>query len=446
MDEDTGTVAPVVEPAADNVELKVQPALEKRAASAKDVRQVFYAVGLTPEDADAAIDQRLSLADVNQRAIDHMKKKGAEQPKISAVQVGKSFDDPAQIRLAMVDALVAKMRPGSAISGPAQKYRDYRLVDLAVELANAAGVTLENPRSPNSVFDQVLSGGVHSSADFPKLLEAAANKTLLASYDVAAPTYRAWCAQRSFNDFKAHKFLRIGDFPAFTSSPEPATVTFGTASENRESVTPVAYTTGIKFTREALINDDLGALANFSGMVGVRAAADENRLAYAALAANPALSDGVTLFYATTHSNLAGTASTIDVANVALGIKAMRVQTSLDGLKLNLNPTILVCGPAKELVARQLLAAVTPAATANVNPYSGAFQLIVDANITGNEWYLFASPALAPVMVYGYVAGAMGPEVWVTRDENTRGLAINAGLDFGVGAIDFRGAYKNAGA
>lgn len=429
------------------IELTLITKDEPKPASPRDVRTIFYAAGLKPEDADDAIDQRLTIDAVNARATAHLVKVRASQPATTA-RPASDHQDPSAVRLAMVDALAARMQPGTKIDGLAAKYRGYRLADLAVELAAMDGITFDNPRSAESVFAQLFSGpGAHSSSDFPKLLEAAANKTLMARYQAAAPTYRAWCAQRSFADFKAHKFLRLGDFPAFTASPEPATVTFGTASENRESVTAAAYTSGISFTREALINDDLGALSDFAGMVGVRATADENRLAYAALAANGTLADGVAIFStASTRLNLASSGGAIDVTTVAAGRKAMRNMTSLDGLKLNIMPRYLVVGPAYELIAEQLLTAIQAAVITNVNPFSGKLELVVDANITGNAWYLFADPAAVPCFVYGYVAGAQGPEVWVTRNDNTRALDIRAGLDFAVGAIDFRGAYKNPGA
>lgn len=427
-------------------ETAIQTPCEKVMPAAKpaEIRQLFAAAGLSVEDADDAINNRITMAEAYVAVGKHTLAKAQSQPTISPIAVGHSYDDPSVIRAAVVDAMVSKMTC-KAPEGAARKYVDCRTHELAVAVCEANGQKLENPRSARAVFDQVFAVGLHGSSDFPKILQDAGNKVLLQQYTAQAPTYRAWATQRPFADFKAHKFLRLGDFPAFTASGAPATVVFGTASENREQVTAVAYTSGIGLSREELINDDLGALSGFAGGIGVRAAADENRLAYAVLAANAVLSDGVALFHST-HGNLAGTASTIDVANMALAIKAMRVQTSLDGLKLNLVPTILVCGPAKELVARQLLASIQPNAVSSVNPYSGSLTPVIDANITGNEWYLFASPAAAPTVVYGYVAGQNGPEIWVERDMDTRGVIIRAGLDFACGAIDYRGAYKNAGA
>ena len=420
--------------------------LAKQPAKPADVRTAFYAVGLKPEDADAAIDERLSLDEVDARAIAHLAAKRAAEPAISAVQVGKSYDDPAAIRAALVDAIAARLEPGRKAEGMAGKYRGYRVGDIAAELAVAHGLTINDRLNMRSVFDQVLAIGMHTTSDFPLLLQDAANKVLEASYALQAPTYRAWAARRNFNDFKAHKFLRIGEFPSLVATKEPATITWKTIGEQREQITPAEYTAGLALTREALINDDLGALSDIANGAAGQAARDENTLAYAMLAANAVLSDGVALFSVATHANLASSASTIDVANIALAVKAMRVQTSISGQKLNLMPATLVCGPAKELVAQQLLATIQPATVANVNPYSGKLELVVDANISGNEWYLFAPTSAAAVAVWGYVGGANGPEVWVTRDEDTRGVMIRCGLDFAVGAVDFRGAFKNAGA
>jgi hypothetical protein len=278
------------------------------------------------------------------------------------------------------------------------------------------------------------------------LLSEAANKSLLANYQAAAPTYRQWAARRQFNDFRDHNFLRVGDFPEFKEiGGEGGEVKYGTLSENREQVRAKELNTGIIVGRRLLINDDLSALADFSSMIAVRSAADENKRVYGLLATNPALSDGVALFHAN-HGNLAAAASKIDATNVGLAVAALRKQKSLDGLVLNLTPAFLICGPDKEMEARQLLTAVTPSKAADVNPWSGSMTLIVDANITGNTWFIGCVPEAAPSVVFGYVTGAEGPQIRTEIDFDTRAVKVAAGLDFGCGVIDFRGLHKNAGA
>jgi phage major head subunit gpT-like protein len=180
-------------------------------------------------------------------------------------------------------------------------------------------------------------------------------------------------------------------------------------------------------------------------MIALRAAVDENRQAYGVLAANGNLSDGKALFH-TDHANKAAAGTVIDAGSIAAAVSALRSQKSLDGLVLNLQPAFLVVGPAKEVEARKILASVTPTKTSDVNVWAGFAELIVDAEITGNAWYLFAAPAAAPVVIYGYVSGSEGPQVRTERDFDTQSVKVAAGLDFAVGAVDFRGAYSNAGA
>ena len=66
-------------------------------------------------------------------------------------------------------------------------------------------------------------------------------------------------------------------------------------------------------------------------------------------------------------------------------------------------------GPAYEVAARQILAAVNATKASDVNVWSNVAELVVDANIAGNSWYLFAAPSAAAVAVYGYVGGSEGP-------------------------------------
>lgn len=204
------------------------------------------------------------------------------------------------------------------------------------------------------------------------------------------------------------------------------------------------YNTGIAVGRRLLINDDLSALSDFSSMIAVRSASDENKLVYGLLG-TAVLSDTKALFHAD-HGNLAQTPSAIDAANVGIAVAALRKQTSLDGLVLNLAPAFLIVGPDREMQGRQLLAAITPTKPGDVNPWSGLAELVVDANIAGNAWYLGCVPEAAPTVVYGYLSGAEGPQVRTEVDFETRAVKVAAGLDFGYGAIDFRGMFRNAGA
>lgn len=425
-------------------DISTQP-VQTRAQINAEIRSIARTAGLPTAWADTQIDAEAELDAVRAAALAEMQNRSAAAAGIRSTAriVNDDNNDPVAMRTAMADALAHRMAPAACkLEGRAAEYRGARVLDMVGELATACGERI-NTRDPEALLQRAI--GSHSSSDFPLLLASAANKALLAQYEGAAPTYRSWAARRPFGDFREHSFLRVGDFPAFKEINEGGEVTYGTIGENAEKVRAKEYGAGIAIGRRALINDDLSALADFSSMIATRAAADENRLAYGVLSTNGALSDTKALFH-TNHANLATTPSTIDGTNVALAVAQLRAQTSLDGLKLNLQPAFLVCGPAKEVAARQLLAAITATKASEVNVWSGFAELIVDANISGNEWYIFANPAAAPSIVYGYVAGAEGPQIRTERDFDTQAVKVAASLDFAAGAIDFRGAVKNAGA
>jgi hypothetical protein len=188
------------------------------------------------------------------------------------------------------------------------------------------------------------------------------------------------------------------------------------------------------------------------GSAGDRVANWENALMFALVLSAGGLgpnllTDGVAVFNTATHGNLAAAGTVIDVANVGVGRAAMAKQKSLDGLFLNLAPTVLLCGPDKQTQAEQLLTQITPAQTSNAVPESlRRLQVVADANIAGNPWYLFADPQAAPVFVYGFLEGFTGPRLSTQEQWSVQGMSVKLEHDFGVAAIDFRGGYRNPGA
>lgn len=416
-----------------------------RAAINMEIRSIAGTAGLGDNWANQQIDNEAQLDTVRAAALAAMAQRSAAANSIrsTGATIITDHTDPVAIRSAMADALAHRLAPAVCkIEGRAIEYRGSRILDMVGELATANGDRL-NLRDQDALLQRAV--GAHSTSDFPLLLAAAANKALLAQYQVAAPTYRKIAARKPFGDFKPHQFMRVGDFPAFKEIAENGEVKYGSISESAEKVTAKEYGTGIAIGRRALINDDLSALSDFSSMIALRAAVDENAMAYKVLRDNAALSDGKALFHAD-HGNKAASGTTLDGTNVGAAVAALRGQKSLDGLVLNLQPAFLVVGPAREVAARQLLAAVQATKASDVNVWSGFAELIVDAEITDNRWYIFASPGSAPVVVYGYVGGAEGPQVRTERDFDTQAVKVAAGLDFAAGAVDFRGAYLNAGA
>lgn len=453
----TTTAAPTEEPAQTTKTTETtttrttDPKTLTRAQRNAEIRSIGRLSGLGATWIDAQLDSDADLSAVRAAAFSEMQRRSG--PTITSVQVIQDNGDPIQVRSAMADALAVRVAPGvvKTLEGRGREFAQWSALDMAAELIRLRGGHVD-VRSRYALADMLLTrSGAMSTSDFPLLLEATANKVLMPAYQAAAPTFMKWTAQRGFNDFKPQSYLTMGDFPAMQEiTAEKGEVKFGSISEHREKVAAKEWATGISITRRALINDDLGALGDFTSMAAIRVAYDQNSRVYAMVQSNagagPALADGNGVFH-NSHGNVAGSGATIDETSVNAAIIAMGAMTTLDGLKMNLRPRFIVCGPAKEMAARKLLAAITPATTADVNVWAGQFELIVDANIVGNRWYAFADPAIAPVFVHGYVNGGQSaPTAKSEIDFDTLAVKVRVGLDWGYGAIDFRGAYTNAGA
>jgi hypothetical protein len=92
------------------------------------------------------------------------------------------------------------------------------------------------------------------------------------------------------------------------------------------------------------------------------------------------------------------------------------------------------------------VAEINPAKTDDVNPLSGMLEVLVESRLGYSKaWYLFADPAVVPVLEHAYLTGSQGPQIATREGFDVMGLDLRVHLDFGCGAVDFRGAYRNPG-
>ncbi len=398
---------------------------------------------------EAAIRDRVSPEVLRGRLWDAFTS-GAARPSLPArPDTGPSNEDPSQILDAMAEALAARTMPGyqAPATGRHTEFLGWRPSDMIGELLRARGER-NVPRNPTILAERAF----HTTSDFPALLSAAANKMLLAAYAPAAPTYRTLFLRRDFRDFKPHRHLRVGDFPTLLPLSENGEVQAGTMSESQELVFLQTFARRIRVTRQMLVNDDLGAFTDFASMIGRRVADFENATAYALV--NSAGGDGPTLITgaaavfgtAAARANKAGAGTALDLPNLALGRAAVMRQKTLDGLPIAVGAQMrLLVGPNQELAARQLTVSVQATQISNANVYAGFVQPLVEPLIPANRWYLFSDPMAAPVYVYGYLNGAEGPQVTTGNVQGVDGVEVSVIFDFGVGAIDWRGAWFNPG-
>lgn len=439
-------------PDLDAIRAEAERAAAERIASYEPV--LAAARGLLSDEVvgtmrQAAIRERVSAEVLRARLWDTFTSSAARPSLTARPETGPANDDPAALLDAMAEALAARSMPGYQPGGSGRhaEFMGWRPSDMVAELLRRRG-DRNVPRNPVQLAERAF----HTTSDFPLLLSAAANKMLLAAYQPAQPTYRQIFLRRDFRDFKPHRHLRVGDFPTLLPLAENGEIQAGTMSESQEIVLLQTFARRIRVTRPMLVNDDLGAFTDFAAAIGRRVADFENATAYALL--NSASGDGPTLatgaapVFATAaaRANKAAAGTALDLNNVATGRAAVMRQKTLDGLPIALGSAMrLLVGPNQELPARQLTVAVSATQTSNANVYAGFIQPLVEPLIPANRWYLFADPLATPVYVYGYLNGAEGPQVTTGPVSGVDGVEVSVIFDFGVGAIDYRGAWFNPG-
>lgn len=399
--------------------------------------------GLPTAFADALIASNKSVEACLDDITAKWKENGdVDTPMIGAPTARITRDEADTKRQGMAQALVAQLTGKAPESDKANAFMGYGLIDMAAETIGHRG----RIRSAGEKIEVFMAAG-HSRSDFSGIFENALNKVLLDRYEVQAPTYRRIARKRNFNDFRVHPMVRAGDMPKLLPIAENGEIKFGTFGERKETAILAPYGIGLRFSRQMFIDDDLGAIYDMLNDYGAAIADFEEETFYTFKAAATLASDGLAVHVAG-HNNLAGSGGAINVTTVGVGRAAIRKQTTIDGKKMNLAPSILLVGPDKETEADQLVTSITASQTSNVNPFSGRLEVVSSAQITGNRWELYVDPNRpgGACFVYGYLSGAEAPRIRMDEPFGQQGMAMTVEHDFGLGAIDFRGTYANHGA
>jgi len=359
-------------------------------------------------------------------------------------QIGR--DETETLRRGVEDALAIHLGERAEPNEAARPFMSARaLPDIAADYVGYRGRL-----GGFAEREDVLRRAMHSTSDFPILLENAMNRSLRARYLAATPTYRAIAQQRTYMDFRDHISVRDGDFPQLKEVKETGEIVGGTFSESKEKTAVKAYGIQVPFSRQLLVNDNLGAIARVLANRSDAVARFEEETFYAMLlsasGAGPTLLETTRAVFNTTDKTLAATPSVIDNANLGKGRAALRNMKTKDGTLINVTPSILLVGPDKETEAQGVLSPLYAATAANVPLFQTLLSLKVSAQITGNVWYLFSDPSVGANFEWGLLEGYQAPRMRMDEPFGVQGMAVSLEHDFGCGAIDYRFGYRNAGA
>ena len=357
---------------------------------------------------------------------------------------GRSSDDPSLLIPALAEALACRAGAGQP-NGRAREFMNETLPGMAARLLEAGGISTRG-LSPSDI----IARSMHTTSDFPALLTAAGDRLLAPAFEPAASGIRSLCRMRVANDFRQLSTIRFAGVDRLAEVREGGEVTRGTAFEATESYRVRTFARSVSISRQALVNDDLGA---FDAMraIGRAAATTEAEELLTLLTANsgagPNLADGNPLFR-TQRNNLAASAGAIDITNVSTGRAAMRsLQVDLNGVTIANTPRYLLVGPARETAAEQFVATITAPQTSNVNPFAGRLEVVVEPRLSGNAWYLFADPAEAAMFEMATLGATGGlPQVETFTGPDQLGVTLRVVHDFGIGAVSPIGGWRNPGA
>lgn len=301
--------------------------------------------------------------------------------------------------------------------------------------------------------------GYHVTSDFASVLANVANKGLQRMFQLTRETYTQWTVAGTLPDFKQAKRVALGDAPRLVRKPEGGEVSFGAISDKGENIQLLTYARAVSVSREAIINDDLGAFTRLTNAFGGAARQLEADLVYSVLTANAALADGFALFDATNHGNLVtGSGNSLATAGVdalsnvrALGRRQTGIApgngetpffVSVDLVHLRVPENL-------ETAAQKLVASIQAQQVSNVNPFQGTYETVMAEPRLGAvsqiAFYLMANPGIIDTIEVSHLQGESGPLIESRLGWTTEGVDMKCRLDVGVAATEYRGLYKNNG-
>jgi len=301
---------------------------------------------------------------------------------------------------------------------------------------------------PMGIFQRAMT-----TSDFTNVLADVANKALLEGFANAEESYDEWAdTSGRVNDFKTHVFARASEAPSLAEiNPDGGEYKYGSMADAKESVAVVDYGIIVPFTRKAMVNDDLGALADIREKLGAAAKRKYGDLVYAVLTANANMGDGLALFEASTHKNYVSSGAVPAVAGLQTAFAAMATQTDINGIQnLNVRPVYVLSPWALKGTWDQLLINTYPivpgsSGTPAVNPYS-YLKAVYDSRLDADEtagWYLAAKKGMTVKLFT--LNGNMTPMMETREGWTVDGMEFKARVTAAAKAMDYRGLYFNEG-
>ncbi len=396
------------------------------------IRAIGKEAGLPADSIDDMITRKLTTDEARGEAFEYLKRQIPAQPIRSAIPASVSpngHDDPDFRARAMADALYLRADPTHEVDESARPFVGSSIPFLARQSLEANQISTMGMSEAT-----IVTRALHTTSDIPNILADFARRTLRGAYEAAPSGVKAIARRTTNQDFRTKHVLRIGEFRR------------GSIGESKEAYKIDTYGRVFGITRQAIVNDDLGAFTDTSRTIGVAADQFEAQFLVDLLQSNPNLEDGNPVFDAA-HGNVTSLVTAALLSGFEEARRALRTMKGLDGTTaINAVPTALLAPAALETEVEQIVEAnIAPTTVTDANPFRAKFSLVVDPRLDVNgadELYMFADAATLPVLEYAHLAGEEGVQVETRAGFDVDGVEIRARLDFGGGFVDYRGGFR----
>ncbi len=323
--------------------------------------------------------------------------------------------------------------------------------------------TLEGDRRATFAFQEAMS-----RSDFTHLFGDVIDRQLLAAYQTQPVQWPSYAKRGRVRDFRTVKrFTLDGGEAVLNKVKELAPYKQRAVTDGAYEYAVEKYGDAISVSWEAMVNDDLDALADLPTRLGKAARRTEEQFS-AALFTDSTGPDST--FFSTGNRNIINSTvvgSTV-TPNPALNIvsmqQAMQVmdqQVDTDGGPIYVEGVTLVVPPALKVVANNIINATEIVAASGGGDGTGNDQLrvtnwmrngvnvvvnpwlpLINTTSGNSAWYLFANPNVGrPAMEVGFLMGHETPELWVKSPNASRvggGMVNPEEGDFEHDAIQYR--------
>lgn len=362
--------------------------------------------------------------------------------------VSQGLDEGQRFRAAALDSLLMRCGcgrygadPGATDARPASgadELRAYSLRELAREMLARSGGDARGD------IMQVV-GRALTTTDLPHLLIETSRRVLMDAFEVAPETWREWAATGSATDFKKTAAIGIEGDVKPLPLPEYGELREGRLAENAEEYQIATYARKLVVSRQAIINDDLGALQTVPRLYGEQTAELVGDVAYAALLdATLKMGDGKPLFDAAHKNIFAGKGGVPTVENLGAVVTAMKLQKDSFGRTISIQPKVFLAPVSLEVAAEAFFATQingvyvvgSQAKPLANNPYGGTyFKRVYDRRLDDADpaaWYLLA---LRNTVTVYFLGGVESPYIESQTNFETDGFESKVRMDVGAKAL-----------